>query len=158
MVNGRGPLCGQPSGLRVNVPLAGMPPTPGIRLSGQIPLPSWASVDVAPSEWEPPLPSFEDSVSRQRELARLLARLQEIEFTPDDAMPILARLVQERPASEDEVSDHDINSLWSELEFIESDAAQRSKLLLGMQQCGKFTGRVEYIHLFIYIYIYLFIY
>ena len=128
MVNGRGPLHGDPSGLRMRVPLAGMPLRHGIRNSGQVPLPTWASIDMLPSEWMPPEPSFEEDAGRQKELARLLVTLKQLPPTPDAAVPTVLHLA-ETELNDDELSELDISKLWPELDMIESQAAQRQATL-----------------------------
>ena len=85
-------LRGEPSGFRVRVPLAGMPLKHGIRNSGQVALPSWASMDLPPSEWTLPTPTFVDDLGRQRELAGLLLKLKPIPAVNDASCPRMKRL------------------------------------------------------------------
>ena len=87
MAHRRAPLEGEPSGFRVHVPLQGMHLIHGVRNSGQVPLPSWADVDLPPSEWVPPAASFEEDTGRQRELNRLLAKLTQLPTHPDEGFP-----------------------------------------------------------------------
>ena len=124
----RAPLVGEPSGLRVRVPLAGMPIRHGIRNSGQVPLPAWANPDLPPAEWQPPQPSFEEDTGRQKELLRLLAKLKQLEQGGDEAFGTV-RQIADATDPETQLADLDIEKLWPELEAIESQAAQRQATL-----------------------------
>ena len=121
---GRARLVGEPSGLRIRVPLAGMPSIHGIRNSGQRQLPAWASVEQRPSEWVPPPPSFEDDTGRQHELARYIATVKQIVAIDPSSTPELQRLAETQ--SQEEWTEEDVGALWPELEVIEQQAAQRN--------------------------------
>ena len=123
----RASLQGEPSGLRIHVPLAGMPLKHGIRNSGQLALPAWASFDQRPADWTPPEPSFGDDTVRIRELLRLLHTLKQIPEVETASFPQLYRL--EDVEDEEEWSEDDVSSLWPELDIIEGLAAQRSAWL-----------------------------
>ncbi|KAL1514746.1 hypothetical protein AB1Y20_003833 [Prymnesium parvum] len=88
---------GVPTGFRIRVPVAGMPPINGIRHSGQTPLPHWADPALPPSLWRPPPPSF-DEPARQIELARTIATLKLLEA--EVAAPQLLAAAQAAQAQE----------------------------------------------------------
>jgi hypothetical protein len=125
------PLQGEPSGLRVRVPLAGMPSMPRVRKSGMLPLPGpWASVETPPSEWQPQPPTFEDDLARQRELARLVATFKPLKL-PDETGPNLQR-VANGPRVNDLV-DVDIGAVWKELDEIYVNAVHQQATLQRMR-------------------------
>ena len=127
MAHRRAPLEGEPSGFRVHVPLQGMHLIHGVRNSGQVPLPSWADVDLPPSEWLPPAASFEEDTGRQRELNRLLAKLTQLPTHPDEGFPTVQSVADS--AASAELADLDVSKLWPELEALETHAAQRQATL-----------------------------
>ena len=123
----RPPLQGAPSGLRVRVPLAGMPSSHHVKNSGQIPLPQWADLELPHAAWVPPDPSFAPDPSRQFELDRLLSALKELPEV-DESHPLLeglesmARLRNQLWVEEVD----EMRGLWMDLELVERQATDRA--------------------------------
>ena len=122
MASRRARLNGEPSGLRIRIPRAGM------RVSNsshhlQVELPSWADPELPPAEWKPPEPNFEDS-NRQIRFAQLIAKLKTMAHPPDgphlQRLSALAESGEPLPGGEEELA-----ALSAELEAITKSTSDR---------------------------------
>jgi hypothetical protein len=126
----RAQLQGEPSGLRLRVPLAGMPTRHGIHKSGQVPLPAWASADLPPSQWTLPTPSFDGD--RQRELAHLLASLKPLPNSDsENPIPAMERVVNgtHEGHGDESLTEAQISLLVPEFHRVAMQAARRQAAL-----------------------------
>eukprot|EP00965_Chrysotila_dentata_P193528 6175825-Pleurochrysis_carterae.AAC.5 len=119
------------SGLKLRVPIAGMPKVRGIRASGEVPLKPWQNDALPPTAWVAPVATFEDP-ARQVSLARLLLTLKPVaeETDPMPHVDAAMTVVEESKGW----SLEDSSAFHSELVALENQAQSQAFQLIQMRK------------------------